>query len=571
MNRLFIIASKINPNELKINAETKIDVLINLTKNSTKVQSELKEETISQSEFYDSISSRSIKDYTSFVSQLSKAKLNNNKTIRDLQFDKLPIYWLTAFSVKHPYNHWLFNLFLLRNYLIEEASNSHQNYIYLPEKLAYIKEFVSAFYKDNKVKVICKTTNKPKNEKISFIKNNLVFIFKIIFIKSCPAKNTSSKNIFLIRENSNSYLKKIYNVFESNKKISISTLAFQDWYKVNAIQKELYNCKPSLIQLFTTFHTLFRLQLNQTPLKSTIEINDITIDTSIILKEINDTLIFSPHYFYSYLWMKNYFLSKEKTLNIFYEDEFYEIGRVISAAKKNSQNTKITTYGVQHGMFSDFHTVYNLNDLELKETKQHKNDNLPTPDYFITWGPYFSKQFLKNNTVFKNKIKELGNPLYLFNEQNLPRKIKQRHNILYCLTSETLFYKELVIVKKILKHHPNSTLILRNHPNFQFKINPNLFNVKIKQSEEKEIQNDFKVADLVLTSAHSTIFLDAISQNLKVIRLKTEVYDESMDIISPNCITLNKKSSYPLNQKMNQGNASSFLNMDNKKWINLLT
>lgn len=572
MNRLFIISSFVKQNGLNINREKKIDVVINLTKNSTILNSQLREEMLSEYEFYESISTKSIKDYISFVSQISNAKFNNGKTLRDLRFDTLPIYWLTPLSIKHPYNHWLFNLFLLRNYLQKEASKTHQNFIFLPKKITHIKEFVNDFLKETNTEVICESNKviRSNNSSLNFIKTNLTFIFKILFIKSSTEKNVKTKNIFLVGNNSNSYLKKVYSILNPNKDFSLKILPFQDWYKTSSIHKDLYLHKPNFTELFSTFLTLYKQTIKQSSLNSIIKVDGITINTDIILKEMNDIIIYNSHYFYSYIWLKRYFSSKKEPLNFFYEDEFYEIGRVISAAKNSSLNPKITTYGVQHGMFSDFHTVYTLTNNELLETENGKKNEIPIPDYFITWGNYFSTQFLKHNTVLKNKIKEFGNPLYLFNN-NSHRENKKDYNILYCLTSEALFHKEITIVKKILNQHPNSILILRNHPNFQFKIDTNIFNVKVKISTQKEIKDDFKTSNLVLTSAHSTIFLDALAYNIKVIRLKTEIYDESMDIVTPNCITLNKKSKYPLNHKENISDITSFLNMDNKKWINLLT
>lgn len=572
MNRLFIISSITNPNELEVDKKYGIDTLVNLTKSSTNFCSDLKEENLSESEFYPSIFTKSIKDYTSFVSQVSNVKLKNNKTIRDLKIDNLPIYWLTPFSVKHPYSHWLFNVFLLKNYLEEENLTVHQNFIYIPQKLAHIKEFVQDFFKENNLTIVCKSSKITNQYRRGFssLKTNLTLIYKALSIKCQSDKNEQIKNIFLVSKNSNSYLKKVSTILAPHKNIPIKSLSFLNWYNNKSIPRELYECKPIVSELFTVFINLYKRRLNQQSLTCIVTIDGITINTDVILKEINDILIFKPHYFYSYIWLKKYFSLKKESVNFFYEDEFYEIGRVISAAKNNSNNPNIKTYGVQHGMFSDFHTVYNLSDRELLETENGKRDGLPTPDYFITWGNYFTTQFLKNNTLLNTKVKELGNPLYLFNEfTNVVNNKNQ--NILYCLTSEVLFYKELAIVKKVLDQHPNSTLTIRNHPNFQFNIDFSLFNVNVKISSQKEIKEVFKSASLVLSSAHSTIFLDALAYNTKVIRLKTEIYDESMDIITPNCITLNKKSKYIPNDNENKTSPAFFLNMDKKKWIELLT
>jgi hypothetical protein len=136
MNWLFNFSFVIKLSELKIEDTNKIYSIVNLKKS------------YSNSDFYLLIFSKLIKDYDYILSQFSNIKLKSGKSIRELKIEFSPIYWIFPFSYNHPNNHFLFSLFLLRNYLDKVKLLTHQNFIYRLQELAYLNEFIQAFFCD---------------------------------------------------------------------------------------------------------------------------------------------------------------------------------------------------------------------------------------------------------------------------------------------------------------------------------------------------------------------------------------------------------------------------------------
>lgn len=585
-HRLFILFPELHLSEINALAEKyKCSEIINFTNNTREQQYSIPTLQVHQIENVEQIIQQTINEYTQFVATFSQTTLSKNKTIRHLKINKLPVYWLTPFSVKHPYNHWAYNVFLLKNYLSFHTQPNEKYFVALPNQLKYIAPFINELLKIYSFEIIFSINGKQKNYEqtiFHFFKNHLKNIWRIGQIK--PNKEIENKNqtiLFLNTPQEFSYLKKVESVAQpyfNNVGLNTVHFCYLDWIKSKTIHSGFYKAKPSFLLLLKIAYSSLCIKYKLKKFRCTIEVNKVQFNTEIILKEIESILIEKSHYLYSYQWLINYFKQSPQLKAVFYEDEFYIFGRIISAAKKQSAATHFTCYGIQHGMFSDFHTVYNISDKEIKPDAQNNENGLPLPDFFITWGNYFTSYFLKHNSLPHGFVKELGNPIYLFkhskNKYAENGHTKKSFTFLYCLTSEILFEKELPIVNNILQKYQGATLIIRCHPQFVFNVSAHHFHssVSIKNSENVSLTDDFNLSDIILCSAHSTVFLDALAYNKKVIRLKTNITDSSMNYQSTDCLTLHANNEVPFLEKKQEETIAKnpFLQNETTQWTRFI-
>ena len=522
-------------------------------------------------------------NFLHFIRETSIVKLNGDKDIRSFKIFDLPLYWLTDYSVKHPYNHSLYNIFVLREFISRRVFRSIDVIVYCPLKYTYLTALINSLLPKVSLKVFGKPRSKWVNN-IKFLVNHLKLILKLVLLpKGSSSDGISSSFLFFTKNNENSYLKKITRELKESNVFQISEVGdvnYFNWIFGAEINHKLLRCKPNVFELFVCLINATRLKLIMR--NQNIELLGFSLESNFIFKEIDNVLNSKAHLLYTYLWLNKFFKSQKSRLNVLYEDEFYDTGRMISAANIFSYNSNVKCFGVQHGMFSEFHTVYNVSDIEIKSTSKELFNGLPIPNYFITWGQYFSKWFLKNNTLAESFILELGNPLFInaaYKYHPKLGKVKESdYNILYCVTSYELFVKELPIVNEILKKMKNVFLTLRMHPNFDFEIVPDNFsNVEsFSFSKYESIHTAISKSDLVLTSAHSTIFLDSIAMKVPVIRLQTVIFDSTMELNINGCITIGEfdfneeKLKLFLLKKYREDIAKNFIFLKPERWIKFL-
>lgn len=571
-NRLYILFPIVNQNELtEVVVNNSITEIVSLAKNINPLVIPASVKIIDNAIDYKEISSNAIQHYTDFVANFSTTKILNNQTIRAIKYVNLPLYWLTPFAIKHPYLHWLYNNFLMKEFLSSSTNKTLEHNIYLPKQYAYLNDFLASFYTSFKVSFL---GQKKSPQKSKMIKNHLLNVYKILKTQTLKKNNQKHETVFFDTGNKSSYIGKIFETFKENNVLPNNAELVQPFnWKFNLPINAAYCAsKPSLKQLLGVLKTSLTIKTLLKKYNKNITVNGISFNTNIVLIEIENILTNKSHLLYNYLWLTNYFKKNRSTKKVFFEDEFYVSGRLISAAQKNT-NSLIKTMGVQHGFFSDFHTVYHISDAEINELELNKNDGLPLPSIFITWGDYFSEQFLKNNSLNKTFVRAVGNPLYLFDE-HIKKQPNEQFTILYCLTSETLFYKELPIVQQLLKNYKDVKLVVRNHPNFKFTVSQQLFNkhIKVAASSNSNLNQDMAKADLILTSAHSTIFLDAIHNQTPVLRLKTNIADSSMDINSSFCKTITEHDIITSNNNEIYTDELSnlFLYQNKEGWLDLI-
>jgi hypothetical protein len=91
--------------------------------------------------------------------------------------------------------------------------------------------------------------------------------------------------------------------------------------------------------------------------------------------------------------------------NILYRNEFYPGGRAVTAGFKGTCNL----IGVQHGLVNHDHTVYKLDNDNVKKPVESGSYNhvkyMPVPDYFAAFGEYYSDLFKRwSGYPYKNVV-----------------------------------------------------------------------------------------------------------------------------------------------------------------------
>lgn len=495
--------------------------------------------------------------YKEFIS-----KIVETPNLLHVKINQLPIFWITPLSIKHPIYHWGKDFFLLQSILEHCKDKIENNYnslvIVIPNEITLFNPSIAKYLNSKKYTLtysiyVEDTTNKTTLKTIL-----KTFWWQIKNLNKYHPKSTacSTNAIYLIGtlkkehqvQSSFIELKKLFN--ENNK--SISMVPIFEWLQNDSISNvpdDFINAKPSKIQLLKLFLDYISAYLKILVLPSTtLTVNNLELPTKFLKNELRLTLSKNSRYFFANLWLKNYFNNIETSKNIFFDDEFYEFGRTVSDAAKT--NSKIKTFGLQHGNFNEIHTVYTINDTEIKY-------NIPIPTHFITWGEIYNQLFLMNNSLPKNYTLALGNPKYI-NQKNktvIPNQIK---NILWCLTTKECFNTEWEIINHsgILD---KKNLSIRLHPLKHINeddLEKKITSIKYKISNEFSIEEAITNNDLIITSAHSTVFIDALVTHKYCIRLTSRLWNGNTNFDSETLKTVT--NSLEMAEAL-----SSFLNIDN--------
>lgn len=534
------------------------------------------------SDFYnpDEIFERALSLYKSFINQIVSDKKTTSHKVQNL-----PIYWLSETGSKHPISHWgkdfclLLTILKYSSVLIQERFQ--QITLILPvEILCFensIRKLLARYKYDTSVQLLFLSPIERKTNYISLLRSSLSVIKSIILYRNNKrSRKTGSSSYYLINsfKDKHTYdvlyleLKKIFELESRNLSI-IPILEWQQQHNPTAeTPQEFIDKKPNIFEIL---NTLFQILITFVKIKRTefkqIKIDGINFNINFLQEDLLSTLQNKSNLIFLHVWLTKFFKVQDGTY--LYSDEFYPYGKTISSSINNSKNQNTYSYGIQHGHFNEIQTVYTVTDKEIFA-------GLPLPNKFIVWGEYYGDIFKKNNNIKNNFVLPLGNPKYVNSEEKIYHKKKSNSikNILWCLTSMDCFIAEWDIIKNSLTL-PNFELTIRLHPIAH--ISPeDVFQVikkaKYNISNKQSLVDDFIGADLVLTSAHSTIFLDALIAKKKVVRIITNRWI-GLD---------NIKSNYVFNIKNNEElkfllfkleritndkeNENDFLEIKNYKW-----
>jgi hypothetical protein len=484
--------------------------------------------------------------YKKFIQEILKD--NQCLTVR---VDGFPVYWLTECAIKGYAWHWGRDFFLLLQILQSNQNQFEKNYnrviINLPYKWGFLKTTIDSLIAKRIYKIpvtvrLIDDGNKPSGYIKSLFLLNRSWLRNFSILKNVSSSGTVlSGNIFLkshqVSKSKESLFDSVQKLFELNHK-QIEPLPFY-WRNQPKVADNFIFSKPKLKDIL-----LILIQANVAFFKALImsnkklEISDkIVIDSRFLKKEIVHTMESKMHLFLFHNWLKKYFSVSQKEMKLYYDDEFYDTGRVISHAAGLFKQVK--TNGLQHGHFMEAHTVYLITDAEIEA-------GLPKPDCFITWGEYYNRIFKMNTQLPDDYTQALGNPNYILidSKKDFPRKINK---VLWCLTTKECMQVEWDLIYEGLRTL-NAKLFIRLHPIPHIKKGEveELISDRLtyRFSEENDVMDAINASDLVLVSAHSTTFLDAYVNNKLCVRLVSRFWDGVHQISSDYLKTANTKKHF---------------------------
>ena len=530
----------------------------------------------------DEIFEEALSLYKNFINQIISDKKTTSYKVHNLS-----IYWLSETGIKHPITHWGKDFCLLLTILKYSSVLIQRKFqqvtLILPLEISCFEKAINKLlfsYKYNiTVQLLFLSSVERKTNYVSLLKSSLSVIKSILLYRNNKKyRKIRSSNYYLINylNDIHTYnvlyleLKKIFELENKNLTI-IPLLEWQNQHNPSSeTPQEFIDEKPNILDLL---NTLLQISISFVKIKRSefkkVKIDGINFNVNFLQEDLLTTLKNKSHLFFLHVWLIKFFKKHDGTF--LYSDEFYPSGRTISSSINNSKNQKAYSFGIQHGHFNEIQTVYTLTDKEISE-------GLPLPNKFIVWGEYYRDIFKKNNSIKNNFVLPLGNPKYVNLEknnlyENQSNKIK---NILWCLTSMDCFIAEWDIIKNSLILS-NFKLTIRLHPIAHistedvFQI---IKNTKYSISNNKSLVEDFLKADLILTSAHSTIFLDAIIANKKVVRIITNRWIGKGNVRSD--FVFNIKNSEELKHlllkldKTTSHKANHILEIKNNKWQEFL-
>lgn len=482
--------------------------------------------------------------YVTFIGEIANS-FAGKKSILSFKICNTPLFWLSPLAEKHDSFHWGKNFWTLviiarqrRQLLTDEPI------ILLPEEFSQIKRILDSElkrtgFKEVKIYVLTKTkkyTRKP-NQFIRNIITSYLRLYKFYQrIKKCHSA-VNNPDLILISKSKNAWKSNEFKDPDLNH-ISLYYSRFKNVYipylqsfniefsDFNDIDRDYLESFPSLKQILSlifqqmkvySFVSLFRIKR--------LLIDELEIPFNLIGNEILSGA--SVINFVNFLWLSNYLRRFKKSVKVFYSDEFYTTGRVISASIASSSNNNIVSFGVQHGLYNSRHTVYRIGDNEVFPNSNNGKDGIPLPNYFLVWGDYFKNIFLKYNSIESSFVIVAGNLKYILLNRNefISSPKSDCLRVLWCTTLLTNFRQEYSILEKVLINRSLYDLVIRLHPVGHIStqnVNEILHHSILehtKLSANKDIFQDLANCDIVITSSSSTSYLDALVANVPCIRI----------------------------------------------------
>ncbi|PCI99626.1 MAG: hypothetical protein COB15_03955 [Flavobacteriales bacterium] len=486
---------------------------------------------------FPSIYNEAVKQYTSFVAQLSTTNISK-KHIRSFSVNNLPLFWLTRISEKH-YFHWLMKVFLLKEIISSDKSffkNYDQLFFVIPPQFEDAKQVIQEIFYDyqaNTEFIILNSSKIKRNSYLSLLKISIKTIVSFFNMKQPQLTETQIPIVFLLSAKITKYTQEFFNniiAISKQEPKDVSQIPLYFWnnskttlaYKVPIL---FWKSKPKTFSLIKIFYIHYKslCSIKRIDPNEIIKINNISLPATLLIKEFENVFINMNNSLIMSYWLCNYKKNLNHKVKFFYEDEFYPSGRALSFALRNTE-----TYGVQHSNITKNHTVYHISDLECKSSTTENEDGMPLPFKFIVWGDYFKHKFLSHNSLPNNFVYSAGNSTYIKRVLQKERLLKKNETrgVLYCLSTPEFFFKEKNIIKDSLDNISN--LKIRFHPLWKFDKNivSNFFkNIDLTFSDEENIFEDIKQSTLIITGSHSGVWLDAIVENKPVIRIETFFQD----------------------------------------------
>ena len=482
----------------------------------------------------------SLKDYVNSIGQLSQSKLPDGKQLRSIRFNGLPLFWITPIAQKHPYQHWGARMFFLKHLVQAEVLpfNSFGSISLIStQSPALTRKILQGLqlFKGREL-MVSGSGEEPPVTAITILRQFASFYKRFLKARSrkVQADKTLEAAAAMVSLNEGSFKKcplmpTVTSFLQSGKGALYINLP--DYLSGNTADNQSTEITGKAMP---GVGTLIRICKNALSLNRKLkgygeQVSDSPDNwlLSIALNEMEQASSRIEWIFY-HEWLKRIGASLSGPFRIFYEDELYITGRIISHALKSAGNSQLVTHGYQHGNITGNHTVYCVGNAELEDSEHGAADKLPFPDRFLLWGRHFQKQFNRFNSLQEDRLPVTGNLQHIRHRGKRVRFLKddQYLNLLWCTTSFDLAKLEYDLLKEVLKKHKGISLVVRMHP--LIDIRPALEKVldgslegRVKWSNDAPLQDQLSEIDVLVCSAHSSVFFDGINKEVPVIRVFT--------------------------------------------------
>lgn len=467
-------------------------------------------------------------EFAKWVGQLSTASWQG-RSIRDVCVQDVSLFWLTGLSVKHDSFHWgqayFFFTSLLRKFG-EEIFDKNLTLIF-PSGHVQLQSFVNTHIErigDYNVSVKCIDTTDTHTGS-DFAKSVLKRFIQISGIRGKIGKTESPtpvKKLYLgiVLRGTATFRCDLQSYKEREE--DDSETGFLPWYQdimdVGSGKhfgiSHYYNCFPTMGQIWTLVR---KLAMVRKQLKSASFEYD-GVDVSFVLSEMLEATMKLDRWI-NIIWLQNFFRSdmSNRVEELCYTDEFYNLGRSVACSVR-TVNPNVRLVGVQHALITANNTVYRLTDDYFKRLN---DEVLPWPDHFVVWGKYFKDLFHESNSLPLSYTSVRANSDFIQSRNGGGSEVGE--NILWCTTLKHFAEIEKDIIKE-LAQLTGLSLIIRLHPSGVLSSNEldqslEHEHLDYKYSCKKQIKDDLVRSVYVVTNANSSVFIDALLANCKVIRV----------------------------------------------------
>jgi hypothetical protein len=494
------------------------------------------------------IKEKSITEYIEYCSVLSK-RVINDKGVRSFKLLQFPVYWLSDISEKHPYYQPLLNIIYLKNLIVSEKLKSEKSeivrLIISANSIHYLESIENYFKKYNiKTDVFTAGTKAiyTNRDFLSFLSQRRKEFLKIraMVRKKKSERFSGNGNLVFttvpgtwIPETRKDYI--MNEIFELtlNRNVKIKYLPlFTSFSSIMEWNGDWVREYKDAFPSYLSFHFLcVKMWWLYRKIDNVIskKIQDELISDNGILLEMQKSMYDKFYLFFNYLWYINFFKKLKSPTSIFYQDELYHPGRIISKAVEVSGNINLKTFGVQHGIIMPGHTVYKISDAEISD--HDKEDALPIPQNLLVWGKYFQNLFSCSAAKFRSIIEVAGNPKYILAKKRYSETQlrKEKVKLLWCTGLMRDVAIEYQFMEELLLTNSNYEMVIRCHPVHNIKTDlkkimaRSIFQ-RVKFSTEPELVKDIKDNEIIITCSASTVYLDALVMNKKVLSIDTGNY-----------------------------------------------
>ncbi|NML19612.1 hypothetical protein HHL16_01945 [Pseudoflavitalea sp. G-6-1-2] len=497
------------------------------------------------------IEKEAIENYVQSIGELSTSRIRG-KSIREYAIGSLPVFWVTDIAQKHPFHHWGLSLFFLLQ-LAEKKEEFFREFdqitIISTLDSQGIQKIISSLRlfqdKDLKIRALKEKSGSGfpglAKQTLLFLRNYGAALLRKW--KSGSGKLEASE-LIQVSINRNGMKRSPLMPFLNNYLSSKGTLAYinpadafwgehgNDNHAKNVLHymPGPFSALGICMSIWYQFIFLLKKDSKQT---------DHFLQAAAMREMV--TGLQQIELFFYHQWLVNVFAGVVSSTRVFYEDELYKTGRVISHALGQSASP-VKSFGYQHGNIALNHTVYWVGKSELRSLSSSGKDELPFPHYFLIWGDHFRKQLLKPGGLDQEKLIVTGSLQHIISRSkwlgSKTAETSKDFTLLWCTTSATLAKFEYSIIVDELRRNPRWKIVVRMHPH-----------LNIRQEMEQMLDTELLPAfswnntdglalqvtnsSLVVCSAHSSVYLDCINLDVPTVRIFTPfMFPDTMGVNS---------------------------------------